>query len=193
VAPFVLAVVAGAALGYAGGGRLRSLAQLPVSFFVLVWIALGLQLALAFTPAHAGPIPTRVAVLLASNVVIAAWIWHVVRERRLALGPISAIACGWVLNAIVIAANGAMPVSVGAAKQAGLTLDFESGSLVKHVASNSDTNLRLLSDVIAVPPLHVVLSVGDLVLAVGIVWLISSVMRNSGPQRSVPRLRQAGA
>jgi hypothetical protein len=168
----IAALVLGVALGYARGGRLRSFASLPSSLFLALWLALGLQLALAYVPAGA-----RFALVLGSYLLAGAWLWLSASRLREALLGIYLLALGWLLNLLVISANGGMPVSRAAVVRAGLPwTDVRDGSLFKHVPAGPGTPLRFLGDVIPVPPVHRVISLGDIVLLLGIVVFVSQVM-----------------
>jgi hypothetical protein len=170
----VLALAAGVGLGYAQRGRLRSFASLPLSLFLVLWLALALQLVLVYAPVGA-----RFALVLGSYLLAGAWLWWSASRLREALLGISLMAFGWFLNLLVISANGGMPVSRAAVIRAGLPwTDVREGSLFKHVAAGPDTPLRFLGDVIAVPPVHRVVSLGDIVLLLGIVLFVSQVMRS---------------
>lgn len=183
----VLALALGVVLGYARGGRLRSFASLPSSIFLALWLALGFQLTLAYVPESVGPLPARFLVVIASYLLAGAWLWlSAARLREAALG-IYLMATGWLLNLLVISANGGMPVSRGAVIRAGLEpTDVRDGSFFKHVPAASDTPLRFLGDVIAVPPVHRVISIGDIVLLLGIALFVSQVMSSGGIRPRAP-------
>jgi hypothetical protein len=66
---------------------------------------------------------------------------------------------------IVIAANGAMPVSPDAARVADTEITIEG---IGHEPITDDTVLPWLADVIPLPGLRFVVSPGDVVLALGI-------------------------
>ncbi len=102
--------------------------------------------------------------ILATNVLVAAFL----AINRWLPGMVLA-AVGTVLNVVVIAANGAMPVSLRAAEVAGIR-STEMG--IKHEILDADTVLPWLGDVIPVPGLDALISVGDVVLAMGIAWLV---------------------
>lgn len=90
---------------------------------------------------------------------------------------IGVILLGWALNATVIAANGGMPVSSSALRAAGYTGSVEEIEHVrKHVPMSSETSLAWLGDVIAIPPLERVVSVGDVVVLMGIAGLLVAGM-----------------
>jgi len=90
-------------------------------------------------------------------------------------------ALGIFLNLVVIAANGAMPVSLGAAKEIGYKGAFGAAVFADglHRALTSGTRLAWLSDTIAYGapvPLRSVISIGDVFLAVGVFILVQENM-----------------
>ena len=165
----VLVVVAIAVLaGVARGGSLAQLGELHLPGWPLVILGLLVQVVGAF----AGDPTLYVVGMLASAVCVTAF---VARNRHLPGMPL--IAGGFLLNAIVVTANGAMPVDPRAAARAGVSIGHLSDGLdAKHEIRDDDTALPLLSDIIAVPIPgghgSNVLSVGDVVLAAGIGILV---------------------
>jgi hypothetical protein len=97
------------------------------------------------------------------------------------------ICAGLTLNALVILFNGGMPVTQEAIVRSG------QGSTVaglsageggdKHHLADSDSQLLILGDVIAVPrPVGQVVSVGDILLDVGIAWYVAASMHRRRQQ-----------
>jgi hypothetical protein len=80
------------------------------------------------------------------------------------------ISAGVVLNAIVMALNGGMPVSPFALAAAGFpkTMNVAEGHFYKHVAMTDLTRLRMLGDIIPFHLARTVLSPGDLLMLMGI-------------------------
>ena len=74
---------------------------------------------------------------------------------------------GLAINTLVIAVNGAMPVSADAARIANARGSLDEPGL-KHEVMDADTDLAWLADRIPIPGARIVLSAGDLVLAAGI-------------------------
>ena len=82
--------------------------------------------------------------------------------------------------------GGVMPISESAARAAGLwaLLDpAENTKLIRHVIMTPETRLRLLTDFIPIPVPYIraVLSIGDVVLAIGIFVLIQRFMVKPSP------------
>ena len=165
----VLVVVALAVLvGLVRGGSLAQLGELHLPGWPLVILGLLVQVVGAF----AGDPTLYVVGMLASAVCVTAF---VARNRH--LPGMALIAAGFLLNAIVVTANGAMPVDQRAAAKAGVSIGHVSDGVdAKHEIRDADTLLPLLSDIIAVPIPggygSNVLSLGDVVLAAGIGVLV---------------------
>lgn len=92
------------------------------------------------------------------------------------------VAVGLGLNALVVGTNGAMPVSPTAIEIAGAESlsdprHVEHGVHLRNEEMSEETHLRLLSDVIPIPPFNKVVSLGDLVLATGLLWGALSIVQ----------------
>jgi hypothetical protein len=189
VTVIVLVLVGAVAIGWLRGGSFDRLAQLPMQQGWLVVAAAALtalganggQLGLPSQPTYVG------CTVAAAGLVVL----FVVRNRTLVGVPLMAV--GFALNAVVIVANGAMPVSQEAAAYAGVEIDaILAGDDARHELLDDRTRLRLLADVIAVPlpgPLSGrsnVVSAGDVVLAAGIGHLVAAGMMGNGVRRRTP-------
>lgn len=82
-----------------------------------------------------------------------------------------AMASGFLLNLVVITLNRGMPVSPDAARSVGAPITREVQG-PRHEVLTEDTLLPWLGDVIPAPGLDTVVSIGDIVLAVGIGYLV---------------------
>ena len=148
------------------GGSLDALAA--TNFRWVLFLVAGLSLQVGFglwSPAWMNK-AIAVAVVVASDVLVGAF---VVANRKLA-GMVT-IGIGLALNLLVIAANGAMPVSPTAARIAGAPAPGPHPD-IKHERLGRATVLPLLADVIPLPRIGEVMSVGDVVLAIGIGRLV---------------------
>ncbi len=160
----ILAVVA-ALYGLVRGGSLDGLARTQFRFVWVLFAGLVLQLGVGmWDPAWLSE-DGALAVVLVSNVAVALFL---ALNRHLPGMWLAAL--GLLLNALVIGANGAMPVSLDAGDLAGPGSEAEFG--IKHEAMGPDTLLPWIADVIPVPGLRMILSIGDLFLAAGIGWLV---------------------
>lgn len=92
------------------------------------------------------------------------------------MNSIKFILIGAFLNFLVITANGGqMPVSIEALKIAGLSDQFH----ITHTAVTEYTKLEILADIIPIPklyPLAKVLSIGDLLIVLGVFLFIQEMM-----------------
>lgn len=189
---FIVLVLAGALLlGRLRGGSFDRLAQLPMRGAALVVVAA----LLGAIGAQAGRLglPAPQAVYVGGTVASAALVAVFVAQNRRLVG-VPLIAVGFALNAAVIIANGAMPVSRDTAAYAGIDIDpLLAGDDAKHELMTDRTRLRLLADIVPVPlpgPLRFgsnVISAGDVVLAAGIAQLVTAGMHGSAGGRRTPR------
>ena len=177
------ALVPGVLLGWAVGGRLGRLADLDLRAPAAILVAVALQLGLGLVP-EGGRLP----VLTASSVLVGVWLLANARGRPPVLrAAVGLLALGWLLNVAVMVPNRGMPVSGAALADLGApaATDVTDGNLYKHVPADGDTALGWLGDVIPLPPLGVVASAGDLVMAVGLVLVLAAGMAGWGHERRV--------
>ena len=105
-------------------------------------------------------------------------------NRRVVGAPL--VACGLLLNVVVVVVNGAMPVSVSAAKDAGLTrADLGLRDDALREPANTSTYVGFLGDVVplALPLRAQVISPGDVLVAAGVGLLLVSAGRAQTPRR----------
>jgi len=166
----VVTVACSVVIGWLRGGRLANLSSLRLAGLWWLVLAAGAQFVLFAVTRTGGPAQTLALPLLAvGQVGLLGFIWvnHL-------LPGIVLVLVGSVANAAVIVANRGMPVSAGAlASVTGGTSDFEPG---QHRLLEAGDPLRWLADIIAVPLLRTVVSLGDVVLAAGIGLLVSTLM-----------------
>lgn len=163
-----LVVIVFAALALMRGGSIGSLARTRFRWTWALLAGLAIQLGFeAWNPDGFGELPGAL-VIIASNVLVAAF---VVANRKLPGTGLAGL--GLALNAIVITLNGAMPVSIRAAEIAGLSIENEDFG-VKHERLTDETRAPWFGDVIPVPLTHLIVSVGDVVLALGMARLVYS-------------------
>jgi hypothetical protein len=164
-----LALVLGAAVGYARGGRLSRLSELRVRFAPLALLGLLLQLV---NPPGRWPL----AMLIVSFVLLVVFIVANLRITGFAL-----LLIGVSMNFTVIAVNGGMPVSREAVVASGQTDTFEGLAHhrgAKHHLAGPDDRLLFLGDVIAIPqPVAQVISIGDVFTYAGVGVVIAAAMR----------------
>jgi hypothetical protein len=186
VTVIVLVLLGALAVGRLRGGSFDRLSQLPMHRSGLV-VAAALLSAVGAYGGRLG-LPPR-ATYVGCTVVAAGLVSVFVAFNRRLVG-VPLVALGFALNALVIVANGAMPVSHLAARHAGVEIDpVLSGDDARHELLTGQTRLRFLADVISVPlpgALRIgsnVVSVGDVVLAAGIGQLVTAGMVGAAARR----------
>lgn len=166
----LLGALGAAAVARARGGRLETLADTRLRYAPLLVAGLGLQvLFTAWSPSWLSD-RAELAVVLWSNLAV---VLFIALNRELPGMPVMAL--GLALNVFVIASNGAMPVSQRASDLAGIPSAPDAAAL-KHELMGPETKLPWLGDVIPLPRLGEVLSVGDVVLIAGTIRLIYARM-----------------
>jgi hypothetical protein len=168
----VLVVSIGA--GWLWGGHIRNLGHVRLLATWLVFTAVGAQLVLGAISRMGGPAELLSRPLLAvSQVLLVAFI----AANRYLPGMLLVLV-GFGLNAIVIIANGGMPVSPDALVAVGGAPAIEPG---KHQLLTDATTVAFLADIIPVRVLRTVVSVGDIILAAGVGILVVGLMRRFPP------------
>ena len=182
--PYLLAILIGLAIGWLRGGRLANLPKLRLRWLWVVPLVLIIQLLIfpSFLPSPLLPYATVPLHLLSYAVLIA---WLVVNLRA---APMGVLLFGAVSNFTVVASNGGrMPASVTALERAGL-LRAASGLLEGETPANvmlmsSSTRLNVLGDWLYLPesvPFATAFSIGDVLIMVGLGWLIARGMKANG-------------
>jgi len=178
---FLVAALIGLLVGYAFGGRVSNLPSLGLNGLWLVVAALVLQLLIfpLFSDRPLLPYATASLHIVSYVLVFAFFIWN------LNVKPLLALGVGALLNFAAIAANGGlMPASATALERAGLVVS--SAQLVSEGAHGNvllmgdATRLNLLGDWLYLPkwvPFATALSIGDVVIMIGLAWLIVRGMR----------------
>lgn len=151
------------------GGRLRRLTRVEVRAVWAPLLALALQVWIT-TIAPGGNPTLYAAIHILTYCLVALFLWF---NRH--LPGTALIAAGALLNGFVITINGGvMPAAATAQRLAGLSL----GAGFHNSAQLSHPHLLWLGDVIPVPgPLPNVLSVGDLIVFVGLLVLLQRTSR----------------
>ena len=178
---FLFSALVGVLLGYAFGGRISNLPSLRLRGFWLVLCGLILQLLIFPLFSERPVLPFAIVPLhILSYAFVFAFIALNLRVRALL-----AIGAGALLNLVAITANGGwMPASATALERAGLI------EIVDRLASNAthgnvllmsaSTRFNTLGDWLYLPgsvPFATAFSIGDLLIMVGVAWLIARGMR----------------
>jgi hypothetical protein len=184
-------VLVGIAIGYARGGRLQRVEPLPWVAIVCLLLAAMIQ-AVAYrqvAPALLPPLTSVLSLTMAALVlgIVGLAVTMFGRQSRRSAIAIGCIIFGAVLNAAVIALNGAMPSSVEAAESAAVSSEMEAAAEAsgKYLPDDSPAKLSVLGDVIPVPPLHVAVSIGDLFIVGGLVAFVIVEMGEKPRRRPV--------
>lgn len=184
----VIALVLAAVLARARGGSFSRLADTRFRWTILLFEGLLVQAAFDIWNPPGLTRSGALAVLIVSNFAVATFIALNARMPGLLLAGL-----GLLLNVVVITANQAMPVSATASRTAGLDPPPQSSTELKHERLDSETSLPWLADVIPVPGLKEILSVGDLFLALGIGRLVYVRMSPNRRTRRSPATRDAAS
>ena len=168
----VYALAGGLVIGWLLGGRLSGLGTIRIRWAAAALVGLLAQVVLFF-----GPVAERVeafggVVYIGSTMLVLA-----VVLRTLSVSGLPLVAVGTAANLAAILANGgSMPASPGALALVGHGVnDGYSNSAVV-----ADPALWVLTDILALPaplPFANVLSVGDILIGVGVAWAIVAAMR----------------
>lgn len=200
-----LAVILGLAVGFLTGGRLRHAAQVRLRYLPLLVGALVVQVLIFSAILGTRDIVHRVGPYIYIGTLIVT-LFVMVMNRR--IPGMWIIALGALLNALVITANGGfMPSPEDALREAGRLDEVledereqEDGSYVlsNSTIADDDTRLLFLGDVLAIPegwPLANVISIGDILIAIGAVVAIVRVMhlRPREPEPAEQRPESASA
>ena len=162
----LLVGVIAAGLALIRGGSLKSLADTRFRWVPLLYAALVIQLVFEFWSPSWIHGTFAFALLMITTAGIAAFLFANRNLPGLAIAGV-----GLALNLLVIGVNGAMPVSVSAAREAGVSSNLNDIGF-KHERMSSSTHLRFLGDIIPIPNSQQIFSAGDIVLALGIGWLV---------------------
>lgn len=178
----VLAVILAILIALLRGGSFSRLAQVPFKHGWLAFVAIGLQVVAVYVQQIEG---LAAGMFVGSYVLL---IGLIVLNRRLAGVPI--IGLGLALNTLVTAVNGGyMPVTPEAVAGAGLghlVSEVEAGTRIlgskDMVLSRADSYLWFLGDVFVLKgPWPTVFSIGDVILALGVLIFFQSAMLANSP------------
>jgi len=176
--------------GYLTGGRLRNLTHLRLRGVALLAAAVATSIVAKILPGnalHTGPIAT--AVLTVSLALVGAFLTlNVVRTRGGLRVALVLMGLGWLLNTAAIIANGHMasPAAVLAGHHSSVNT-WIGPHLAEHGVLDAHTRLPWLSDamVMRVPGYLISVSLGDLILAAGVVFFFVQAMRDAEPATKV--------
>jgi hypothetical protein len=151
---------------------LRGLLRVRLRAVWLIWVAAGVQFLRVTEPAalqgllhyRQGLVPVLATWAFGTGFVLAN-----VRGRPVAARVgLAVLAVGFTLNTLVVTVNGHMPFSASAARTAGFTAQAATETSTRYAPVSGRTALAAFGDLIPVPPLQSVVSVGDLLMFAGI-------------------------
>lgn len=175
----LLTLVVSVVVGLAIGGKIASLADLRMTGTAFLYVALVIGLApLLF---RLPPFASHATVVIAYGLVAVFLLSNLLRTSSQIQASIGILLIGWSANAIVMAANGAMPLSTWAYRISGQTEAPTpgEGGFFKIELANDSTKLKFLGDVIPLAPIHQVVSIGDIILMVGVGFVVVTTMGSS--------------
>jgi Family of unknown function (DUF5317) len=180
---FALVIVFAVLVGYLTGGRLSRFESMRLKWWWLAILGLGVQ----FVPLPEGTGGTD---LLVRTIVLSLsyTLLLVFAAVNLRIPGMVLVLIGLACNFAVIAANGGMPVRAETLRDSGqedvLALLQQDGAAKHHLMTDDDV-LPFLGDVIAVPqPVGQAISIGDVFMYAGLIWLIVGAMRARTPSTS---------
>jgi len=164
-------------------GSFRRLSQLQFRHLWVLFLALGVQIALEYVDFPRARIEDLgVAILLSSYVLIFGFCWI----NRTVKG-MTVIAVGIACNVLVIALNLGMPTTKELRTVHGRDVYVPIEQTVKHRPENDDTKLAFLGDVMTLPGSpNQMFSIGDIVIGIGIVDVCFEASRVPGRRRRQP-------
>ena len=187
--PSLILVAAGLIAGLAQGGKISNLAKTEFRWVWLVFVGLvvqvGTEVYSIFVDPRLREDPKGILLLAASYTMLIAFL---VLNREQPGTPLMAL--GLLLNIVVIFANGGMPVSLPAARAAGFDPSGYLRASVKHEAMGPSTVLRFLGDIIPLPGIRNIVSVGDVFLGLGILIFVQRRVAYA-PRRKSNRNKEA--
>jgi len=156
------------------GGRWTHLGRLRLRHPWLVWAAAGVQFLRLSEPSWVADLLPVIAIWLLASAFVAVNLRSVPARARPWL---VVFATGYTANTAAVAANGGMPFSARAAELAGFSAAEIASPKLGHPPLTADSALMPLADLIPVPLLQRVVSVGDLFMILGATLLLAALTR----------------
>jgi Family of unknown function (DUF5317) len=177
----------GLAAGWLAGGQVGGLTSIRLRWAPLALVGLLAQVLLFLEPVVERIGGYGVPIYVGSSALVL-----VVVLRNVDIPGLLAVAGGATLNLVAILANGGyMPASSAALSALGKTVNpGYSNSLV-----TSQPVLAPLTDLFALPawlPFANIFSVGDVMIGLGVAWVVATAMRSGAPGNLPPKSRALG-
>jgi hypothetical protein len=182
MSPIVITLALAILIGVVARGSFRNFERVHIHWWGFAIGGVALQVLPAATIGRLSAAVVGTAMLVGSYVLVLVFL---AANRWVPAARLMAI--GLLLNLVVVACNGGMPVTGAAIEESGGSpATLAGGEAAKHHLASDDDLFVLLGDVIPVPqPVGVVLSIGDVLLYAGMAWFVIQVMR--GRSRENPR------
>jgi hypothetical protein len=173
---FILAIIIGIIVGYLVKGNVKNIDASKINAIYLVYIAIMIEAIIKFLMKN-NYLSLGIITLVVDLIMYGLLILFIYFNRN--VKSILIIGLGFILNAVPIFSNGgAMPVGREALNAMGFTGDVTSHGLYTLVGS--ETRFALLGDIIFLKyPRPNAISIGDIVLAIGIICFIIAEMKNT--------------
>lgn len=180
----LIGVVLAVGIALARGGRFSHAARNDLHWLPALVIGLAVQTALDALAARGaiGDAGTVALLLVSEAAVLGFCIRNWYRAGMVLIG------LGFTCNVLVIMANGGMPVGADAIRAMG---GDPTGAVLagKHHLMTATTALPWLADVIPLPPVDLIVSIGDVLLVAGMVPFAHDLMTPDDPYARVGRRR----
>ncbi|HVL91001.1 MAG TPA: DUF5317 family protein [Actinomycetota bacterium] len=178
---YLAGIALGLLAGFAMRGRLRWLAaSVRFPWVWLLYVAVLAQVGAGFVSASWLTRDVKFWIVIGSYGLLIVWLGVVAAAHRAWLRvAFLIVGAGTALNLVAIAPNRGIPVSRAALRAANAPIPSgeENRFALKHVFASDTTVLNWLGDVIPVRPIRDVISIGDIVIGLGIAWVIAAGMR----------------
>jgi len=166
--------------GLAVRGNFRNLKEISFRFTPILFTSLAIALlALFFDSLKSG---RHVFQLLSLAGVLMFLLVNLASQKGLVRVGFVIVTVGWALNFIVITANKGMPLSEWAYAKSGQTeaITYGTGGFYRTVHAGPGTLFRQLGDVIPIRAYRQVVSIGDILLILGVAFVIAGGMYGAG-------------
>jgi hypothetical protein len=172
LAMYLIPPLFGFLVGLLSRGRIEALRSLKFRASPLLWSAALLQV---INDRFAG-VDVGIPVLPVVFCMVFAWLaLNMNSWPRVVRGAAVVLFVGVAANALALLVNGKMPYSPVAARAAGLS---EVVQTVKNEPAHDGSKLMFLGDIIPLPPLRAVISLGDVLIAFGVAGFVIAGMHS---------------
>ena len=169
-------VIAAAIVLLVGRTEFRALLSLRLRVLWLMWAAAAIQFLRVTDPEWAAwlllPLGGVWTILLTWTFAVAFCVVNLATIPPRARLAMAVLVIGFSMNSLTMAVNHGMPFSPDSARVAGFSEQEIATPVPGKHPQDSDTSLMIISDVVPVPGLQKVLSVGDILMLLGLTWLL---------------------